>query len=381
MPIGINRRPAPATVPGIRDSAARLLRSPRILVAGKLTALDAPGGGEIQMRCTAEALRSIGIDAHPWRPWEEHLSQADCLHLFGSVPEHLALIEVAHRHRIPVVLSTISWISPSSYWREPGFVARRVAACGWLAARAAWPRLPSWRRRLYEAADLLMPNSQAEALQLIRYFGVPTEKIHIVPNGAEATFADADPEPFARLVGGRSFVLCPGRIEPRKNQLGLLRAMRGTGLTVVLLGDAVPGHESYLDLCRRAAGSNVRFFGRIDHYDPLLASAYAACACLVLPSWYETPSLAALEAGMSGTPLVLPTGGAAREYFGPLATYVAPDDFPAIRRAVLAALLRGRNPALANHVREHFTWHAAAWATAAGYEKVMRREWRVKTRD
>jgi len=355
----------------VRLPVASQPRTPRVLIAGKLTAMDAPGGGEVQMLATAEALRSLAIDARLWRPWEDRLAEADCLHLFGSLPEHLPLVEAAHRQNVPVVLSTISWFSLSSYWREPGPLRRRVAACARYLARAACPRLPSWRRRLYHAADLLLPNSQVEAWQLILHFGVPVEKVHIVPNGADPRFAQADPEPFAQLVGGRRFVLCPGRIEPRKNQLGLLRAMKGTGLPIVILGDGVPGHEAYLEECRREAGGKVRFVGRIDHDDPLLASAYAACGCLVLPSWYETPGLVALEAAMSGVPLVLPVGGAAQEYFGDLANYVAPTDYTAIRRAVLGAMLRGRNMALAEHVRGGFTWQTAAMATAAGYERVL----------
>jgi glycosyltransferase involved in cell wall biosynthesis len=133
----------------------------------------------------------------------------------------------------------------------------------------------------------------------------------------------------------------------------------------------VPGCEWYADRCRRAADGRVKFLGRLDHDDPLLSSAYAACGCLALVSWFETPGLVALEAGMSGVPLVLPEGGCAREYFGPMAAYVRPNDRTSIRGAVLAAVRSGRSPVLARHVREHFSWTAAARATRDGYEKVI----------
>ncbi|MHC4179244.1 MAG: glycosyltransferase [Planctomycetota bacterium] len=347
-------------------------RWPVVLLVGKLAAMDAPGGGEVQMLALARALRSVGVTARLRRPWEDLLSGVDCLHLFGSVPEHLSVVEAARRHNLPVVLSTIAWFQLSSYWREPRPLLGRLAACAKFMARSACPGLPSWRRRLYREVDLLLPNSQAEAEQLVRYFLVPPERIQVVPNGADERFAAADPEPFARLVGSGKFVLCAGRIEPRKNQLGLLRAMRGTGVPVVVLGDVVPGHERYLAECRRAAGRQVRFIPRIDHHDPLLASAYAACGCLVLASWYETPGLVALEAALSGTPLVLPRHGSASEYFGPLAAYVRPGDLPGIRRAVLAALARGRSPVLAELVRSNFSWNAAAQATREAYDRILR---------
>lgn len=352
-------------------AAKTIRRPPAVRLAGKLTAMDAPGGGEIQMLSLARTLPSAGVEARLWRPWEDSLAAVDCLHLFGSLPEHLPVVEAARRQNVPVVLSPIAWFDLANCLREPRPWVGRLAACARFLARAACPRLPSWRRRLYHAVDLLLPNSNAEAEQLTRYFGVPSKRIHITPNGADPRFATARAQPFARLVGTRDFVLYAGRIEPRKNQLGFLRAMRGTEVPIVVLGDVVPGHEAYLAECRRAAGDLVQFVPRLDHHDPLLASAYAACGCLVLASWFETPGLVALEAGMSGMPLVLPEGGCAAEYFGPLAAYVRPNDLPGIRRAVLDALARGRSETLAELVRTSFSWKAAARVTREAYAKIL----------
>ena len=119
----------------------------RVLMAGKLTALDSPGGGEVQMLATARALAELGVAARFWRPWEEQLAEADCLHLFGSSPQHLPVVEAARRQGLPVVLSTIAWFDPASYWAEPRPLWRRAAGCGWLMARWQVPQLPSWRRR------------------------------------------------------------------------------------------------------------------------------------------------------------------------------------------------------------------------------------------
>jgi glycosyltransferase involved in cell wall biosynthesis len=350
---------------------AHQIDRPKILLAGKLTAMDAPGGGEIQMLALADSLKKMNVDARLWRPWEDRLAQSDCVHLFGSVPEHLPVVEAARRHNVPVVLSTIAWFDLGSYWREPRSLPARLAAVAGFVARAGCPRLPSWRRRLYQAVDLALPNSNAEAEQLVRYFGLPYERIHVVPNGAEVRFADADPGPFAKLVGAPGFVLCAGRIEPRKNQLGLLKAMRGTSVPIVILGDVVPGCESYARACREIAGPAVRFVARFDHQDPMLASAYAACGCLVMPSWFETPGLAALEAAMTGTPLVLPHGGAAREYFADDAEYVKPGHHRAIRHAVFAAILQGRSAELAQRARRTFSQLAVAKATCQAYERVI----------
>ena len=346
-------------------------RTANVLMAGRADRLQSPGGGEIQMISTAKALLDIGVQARLGWPGQERLAEADCLHLFGSLPEHLAMVEAAHRHGLPVVLSTIAWFDLGSVWREPRPLLGRATAAAKFLARAACPRLPSWRRKLYHDVDLLLPNSNAEAEQLVRYFGVPASRIHVVPNGASGRFCSADPQWFKELMGVEDYVLYAGRIEPRKNQLGFLRAMRDADVPIIVLGDAVPGHEAYLAECLRIAGPDVQFVGRLDHEDPLLASAMAGSGCVALASWYETPGLVALEAAMTGTPLVLPVGGCTREYFGDHALYVRPDDEQGIRHAVFTALDRGRSESLAAYVRENFSWTAAAQATRAAYEEVV----------
>jgi glycosyltransferase involved in cell wall biosynthesis len=74
---------------------------------------------------------------------------------------------------------------------------------------------------------------------------------------------------------------------------------------------------------------------------------------------------------MSGVPLVLPEAGSAREYFGPLAEYVRPDQPTELRTKVLAALGRQRSPELAAKVRENYSWVAAARATREAYATLL----------
>jgi len=348
-------------------TGAATKRQPCVFLAGATGAMLAPGGGETQMASTAQALQELGVQARLWRPWEDRLAAGDVLHLFGSLPEHLATVELAQRRGVITVLSTIAWFDLASRWHSGESLARRTWNCAKTVAQRAFPRLPHWRRALYDTVDLLLPNSQAEAVQLANFYDVADERMRVVPNGASARFVSGDAAGFLELAGMRDFVLYAGRIEPRKNQLGFLRAMRGTSVPLVILGDVVPGHEHYYEACRREAGNLVQFVSQLEHDDPRLAGAYAACRCLALVSWFETPGLVALEAGMSGVPLALTDRGAAREYFGDLAYYASPASRQSIRRAVLAAYHSPRDPQLARHVRERYTWRAAAAATRDAY--------------
>ena len=185
--------------------------------------------------------------------------------------------------------------------------------------KPALPRVKNWRDELVRLADVILPNSRAEADQIIRLFRAPADGVCVVPNGVDPRFRGAGArlvpvDPRSRL----EFVLYAGRIEPRKNVLGLLLAARRAGTPVVLIGDAPPGHEAYHEACRRAGRGIAAWYRGVDHDDPLLASALAAARVFALPSWFETPGLAALEAALASTAVVVTPLGSTREYFGDL---------------------------------------------------------------
>lgn len=341
---------------------------PRVVFYTSPAALQSPGGGEVQLLKTAQYLRELGADVRLFDPWNDRLEHADWLHLFGTMPECLTMARMAKRLGVRVALSTIAWYDPIVSWRlEPGTDRKVRAVTGWLARRLC-PDLPSWRRELIRCADLLLPNSAAEARQLEQLFGADPARIVVVPNGVDSRFADGDPELFPSLFGMRDFVLLPGRIEPRKNQLAVIRALRGTGIPLVVFGDAHVDHSDYYDQCFQEADPGVRFIGRVDHDSRLLASAYAAARVVVLASWFETPGLAALEGAAAGAKVVVTERGSAREYLGPAARYVSPGDVGGIRAAVREAAAAPRDGTLRELVLRKYRWETVAALTLAAYQ-------------
>lgn len=333
-------------------------------------AFQAPGGGENQLIQTGRALETLGVPIRLFSPWTDRLARSRLLHLFGMSREGLELARIANRRGVPVVLSPICWFEPRAIWAlEPG-LRKKLGGLGRWGLRRAVPRIGGWRRELLMLSDAILPNSRAEGEQLTRLFAVPAEKVHVVPNGVSAHFGHADPDLFRSEYGDQEFVLFVGRIETRKNPLGLIRAVRALARRAVVIGDAPPGFDDYAAQCRREGGRDVTWLGGIDHHDPFLASAYAAATVFALPSWFETPGLAALEAALAGCPVVITPYGSAREYFGDLATYARPHRREEIAQALQNSWPQGRNSRLSGFVASRYLWPVVAQRTAEIYDQV-----------
>jgi glycosyltransferase involved in cell wall biosynthesis len=333
-------------------------------------AFQAPGGGENQLVQTGRHLEALGIRIRLFSAWTDRLEHARLLHLFGMSREGLELARAARARQVPVVLSPICWIEPLAMAAlAPSLLGSARDLVKWTVKRTV-PNWPCWRRELLNLANAILPNSHAEARQLVRYFGAGAGAIHVVPNGVARRFADARPELFRSAYGGADFVLYAGRVEPRKNVLGLIRAVRSLGLPLVVFGTAPAGAEVYAEACRRAGGRAVEWLGGVDHDDPRLASAYAAARVFALASWFETPGLAALEAALAGAAVVITPFGCTREYFGERVKYARPDRPRALRRAIERAWSAGPDPHLALELAAKYLWSNVARRTAEVYDEI-----------
>ena len=176
-------------------------------------------------------------------------------------------------------------------------------------------------------------------------------------------------ERFRRETGLEDFVLCVGRLEWRKNQLMLLKALEDSELPLVFATGGFTYQPQYEEVCRKfqRRGQTV-FLGRLA--PDLLASAFAAARVHALPSWYELPGLVSLEAAHYNTNVVITDYGTARDYFEEDAFYCRPDDPQSIHNAVCAAYYSPVRPHLADRVAQ-YTWQRAADRNLEIYEQVL----------
>ncbi len=341
----------------------------------------------VQAEKTAEALRRIGVGVTVTSG--DGISAADVVHVFNlQTPDWtLGQVRAAKALHKPVVVSPIYWRDfrlPLGALAQIGFVIPHLASAamaGERGPRDVAPLLPMGHRAasrdILRACDRLLPNSQAEADHLVAEFPelrLRPEAFAVVPNGVDAAAfdraMDAPPDPeFADLPP--DFVLCVSRIDYRKNVLALVRATARLGASLVVVGAAVRStalHRAYEAACR-AHGPHVRFLGHLPQ--DRIWSLYRRCAVHALPSFFETPGLANLEAALAGARLVTTPRGCTREYFGDDAQYADPLSVRSVVRALKAARSRPPPAGLADRVRRLYAWDRVAEATRAVYEGLV----------
>jgi glycosyltransferase involved in cell wall biosynthesis len=340
-----------------------------------------PGGHRVQLDQTSQHLRAMGIDADVSFVEETDPTGYDVVHGFGLPP---AVIRACRGAGIPVVLSTIYWGRSYTmsiraprrsvrHWAARGRIGLSLLAAGLRGTHAekcdrVLQQLTQFRM-MYESADLLLPNSRSEAHAIQSELGVSTP-FYVVPNSVDpAMFTPGEPG-----ASERTGALYAGRVEPHKNQLALIRAMRGSTVPTRIVGPAHRDHEAYLHACRSQAartGGRVQVLPGVAHEQ--LAPLYRSARVHVLPSFFETTGLVSLEAALCGCNIVTTDRGYARDYFGDLAWYCDPDDPVSIRQAVEAAHAAPFRAELRQRVLANYTWEHTAQATAEAYRSVLLR--------
>ncbi|MEM9175223.1 MAG: glycosyltransferase family 4 protein [Myxococcota bacterium] len=322
----------------------------RILLVDREDANARPGGDSVVVAETAAFLRAAGHRVEIG-PRVSSAASFDAVHLFNLTrPEGaLAAARAARAARTPYFLTPIYWdLIDGVPWQAYEFP--RSLRIRWtpssLRRRGRRPPFPDERALQAEIltfAQSVFPASEAERRHLLDRFGsvLRSDRVVVSPHGVERP-ATTQPPGMATtqppgMDGGA--LVCAGAIGPRKNQLGLVRALTETpSVDLRIVGDVARGAERYARAVERTAGPNVRFESAVprDRIGDQLANA----AAVVQPSFVETPGLAAMEARTLGRPIVVSAFPPVRETFGddPLVFYCDPLVPDSIRSACRAAL-------------------------------------------
>lgn len=188
-------------------------------------------------------------------------------------------------------------------------------------------------------ATRIVTLSDAVSHQVRDRFGVPAEKIRVIPPGIDQGLLGSLSDHAKNLVRDRfalpeRFMLWVGNLEPKKNIPNLLASVeeatrRGLRMPLVMAGGSGWGPVKPAAL----ASENVRWLGYVAKHE--LAALYKLANLFVFPSLSEGFGMPVLEAMASGIPVVASAVPAVAEFAKTAVCIVDPLDVQGMAGALL----------------------------------------------
>jgi len=353
----------------------------KVLMQNRTHAITQPGGDTVVMNETKQGLEKLGIKVVIDLEMKEDPRNYDLVHLFNlATPAYTEfLARRAKAAGVPYVVTTLLEDVPKFHYQSRVWAnylinyVRNEQAQIWAAANK--PNLDSvepcqgfpsaWTVK--NAAGLLVTGPK-EGDILARDHG-PGLPIYPVYLGCEVA-KDSTADKFISKYGLKDFVLCVGRLESRKNQLSLLKALEDSEVPVVIASSGFSYQPDYAEAVQKfKRKGQTLVLGRQD--PEMLASAYCAAKVHALPSFYELPGLVTLEGAHYGCNVVASrNAGTIEDYLGGDVYYCDPASEVSIRDAVTRALNAPRSPDLKRKA-ERYTWSRLGEQTLNIYGKVL----------
>ncbi len=357
---------------------------PRVLFKMRSNVFAQSGGDTVLLNRLVDGLRDRGFDVVVDINDEERVENFDLVHLFN-----FALKDNTEGYAKQCVSAKVPYLVTSLYEDWPKFFNQMMAAYQcfehyirvgqpdgvWEKLEIEMNKVPAsaYWDNTYTAshAEVVLTTGQVETDAINRDYP-KAKKVLSIPLGCEVNDKFDNGQAFIDKFGIKDFILCVGRLETRKNQLMLLKALEDTDHTIVFVANNFTYQPEYAELCRNFKRKGQTIF--LERLSPdELASAYQAAKVHALPSWYELPGLVSLEAGRYGTNVVTATNGTIEDYLGEFGFYCNPNEFESIRDAVNLAYHAPKNDRLKAKVST-FTWERSLDAHREVYDRILNKE-------
>lgn len=232
--------------------------------------------------------------------------------------------------------------------------------------------------RIARRAAAIITVSQSTREDLESRLGIPSHKIHVIPNGVSRSFRRRITKKEKEEVRSRyglpaKYFLSISSLEPRKNLKGILTAYRllpeevtrEQGLVLVGAGNRIFSDPELADDLARMKPGSVHTPGYIPNEE--LPVFYRMATALVFPSFYEGFGLPLLEGMASATPVIASNISSLPEVAGHAAVLIDPGNVEELAAAMeLVATDSGTRNLLVERGKKRaagFTWEKTAAQT------------------
>ncbi|APJ03293.1 glycosyltransferase family 4 protein [Silvanigrella aquatica] len=232
------------------------------------------------------------------------------------------------------------------------------------------------KRKLLKAKSIITVSNFSKN-EIIKYLGLPNEKIHVFYNGVYNNFQPAEAfnqEKVHSVVFKHKlppkYIFTIGNNKPHKNLERLTEAYC-TGNFKLPLVILTQNHTSLLEISKKyGKHKDVHFVDFVKEEDfPLI---YSLCSSFVYVSLYEGFGLPPIEAAACGVPVVISNTTSLPEIMEDVAIYVDPLDIKDIQRGIHESLDE-YNPNLKKNVQnglqlsKKYSWERMAQETLTLY--------------
>lgn len=358
--------------------------------------LEKKGGDTFQMLTTKEFVEkqfpNIKIHVISKATEMENIKNIDCLHVFNMQNYTFAMecISYAKKRNIKIALSPVYWdLSDSIFVNRMLKVTFNMKLIKHLRVLKTIVNfnIPSrhymgysYRKKykqMLSMVDVLLPNSDEEASLIKKMFGINSFEVFVVPNAivlsdSNIVHESKNTEKSENSEMYKDCVLEVARIEPTKNQLGVLLASMENTYPIVFVGAINQQYEFYFERLKAVAKKrgNVYFLGEKSQEE--LKEIYKIAKVHVLPSFRESPGLVSLEALLNRCNIVV-----ADEAFCPIKYYqfdkyayvCNPYDIKSIKAAITKAYNSPYKLNVDNYF-EKYSYREVARCTYLAYESL-----------
>lgn len=379
----------------------------RVLFQSRLDLFDRPGGDTVQMVETKSALEKLGVTVDIKNTLSENLKDYDLVHIFNLdwVSEPYWQVENAVKQGIPIVLSPIhhslaeykiyekknryglakigNFIIPYQPLRDSarniikGFTYTKKLKP---AIKQVFMGIRTQQRYCVNHSDIVLVQTIKEAEDLKEEYKTNDFKWEKVINGVNVKkFTNPNKEEAKKHLPKNPYILCVGRIEPRKNQLMLIEAVKRLreyspkfrDVELFFAGSFNNHHPTYVNKFKNQVKSCsfIHYPGFLDQ--DVLAQIFAEAKIFAVPSWFETTGLVYLEAIVAGCTSVVASGERSKEYLGDNAVYADPTNLISLEKSLIEAYSTTVKKGFREEIIEKYNWENTAKQTLKIYNDLL----------